>query len=203
MAGIKAVLFDLGNVLVRVNKEIALQEFSRLTGFSGIQLLSFLESEIEKDFELGLISTHEYIKRVEEFFGSSVKLDVEMLSSIWSRCFKPDEVVLSIVDRLDGRVTRGILSNTNSLHIDSIRKNWRIFDSFDYLFFSYEIGYAKPDKRIYQFAVEKLEVVPEQVIFIDDLEENVSSAEEFGLVTHLFENWEKLYNFLRGYGVIY
>jgi len=191
MAGIKAVLLDLGNVLVKVNKKMALQEFSRLTGFPVPRLLSFLESKIEKDFELGLISTREYIRKVEEFFGVGVKLDVETLFSIWDKCFELDEMVLSIVGGLNGEVTKGV------------RKKWEIFDNFDYLFFSYEIGYAKPDRRIYQFVAEKLGVVPEQVIFIDDLEENVSSAKEFGFVTHLFENWGKLLNFLRNHGVIY
>lgn len=203
MAGIKAVLFDLGNVLVKVNKKMALQEFSRLMGIPVSRLLSLLESKIEKDFELGLISTREYIRKVEEFFGLRVKLDVETLFSIWDKCFELDEMVLSIVGGLNGEVTKGILSNTNSLHIEVVRKKWKIFDNFDYLFFSYEIGYAKPDRRIYQFVAEKLGVVPEQVIFIDDLEENVSSAKEFGFVTHLFENWEKLLNFLRNHGVIY
>ena len=203
MAGIKAVLFDLGNVLVKVNKKMALQEFSRLMGIPVSHLLSLLESKIEKDFELGLISTREYIRKVEEFFGLRVKLDVETLFNIWDKCFEPDEMVLSIVGGLNGEVTKGILSNTNSLHIEVVRKKWKIFDNFDYLFFSYEIGYAKPDRRIYQFVAEKLGVVPEQVIFIDDLEENVSSAKEFGFVTHLFENWEKLLNFLRNHGVIY
>ncbi|HDN58768.1 MAG TPA: hypothetical protein ENF20_02290, partial [Candidatus Marinimicrobia bacterium] len=95
MAGIKAVLFDLGNVLVKVNKKMALQEFSRLMGISVSRLLSLLESKIEKDFELGLISTREYIRKVEEFFGLRVKLDVETLFSIWDKCFELDEMVLS------------------------------------------------------------------------------------------------------------
>ncbi len=62
---------------------------------------------------------------------------------------------------------------------------------FDDLIFSAEVGLAKPDRRIYTLALERLQVQPAEAIFIDDVQANVEAAQAIGLVGIRFESTEQ------------
>jgi len=53
-------------------------------------------------------------------------------------------------------------------------------DAFDYLFFSYEVGWQKPDRAYYQHIEKMLALEKDSILFWDDLEKNVRAAREFG-----------------------
>jgi putative hydrolase of the HAD superfamily len=51
----------------------------------------------------------------------------------------------------------------------------------DTIVYSHEVGYAKPDRRIYELACARLEVSPAESVFVDDLEVNVAGALSVGM----------------------
>jgi putative hydrolase of the HAD superfamily len=63
---------------------------------------------------------------------------------------------------------------------------------FDQLTWSCELGVVKPDPAIYLHTVKKLNVKPEQALFIDNLQKNIEGAETVGLQAALFESAEQL-----------
>jgi len=202
MSYIKFVLFDLGNVIVNVDKEEALRIFSDITGEPVEKLLDFPESNLEKNFEKGKIAIEDYIAGLKRRFNLTNEVNKEELIEIWASCFKLNEQMIELVKKIDRNIKKGILSNTNPLHIESINKNYDIFGYFDYLFFSYDLGYVKPDKRIYTSVMGKLKAKANEIIFIDDLQANLLPAEKIGFHTYLFDNPESLERYLQQKEVI-
>jgi len=202
MSYIKFVLFDLGNVIVNVDKEEALRIFSDITGEPVEKLVDFPESNLEKNFEKGKIAIEDYIAGLKRRFNLTNEVNKEELIEIWASCFKLNEQMIELVKKIDRNIKKGILSNTNPLHIESIKKNYDIFGYFDYLFFSYDLGYVKPDKRIYTSVMSKLKAKANEIIFIDDLQANLLPAEKIGFHTYLFDNPESLERYLQQKEVI-
>lgn len=74
-----------------------------------------------------------------------------------------------------------MLSNTNPVHVEMLRKSTDLFGFFHDLFFSYELGMAKPDSEIFHEVCRKLACQAEQVIFFDDSQSNVDAAATCGM----------------------
>ena len=76
------------------------------------------------------------------------------------------------------------LSNINELHVPRMLKEFRLDEYFDNLFFSNELHLSKPDPDFYLKALELLAVAPNEVVFFDDVEKNVSAARDLGINAH-------------------
>jgi putative hydrolase of the HAD superfamily len=85
-----------------------------------------------------------------------------------------------------------ILSNMGHGVLEHLRARFSWLSQFDQLTWSCELGVVKPDPAIYLHTIKKLNVKPEQALFIDNLQKNIAGAEEVGLRAALFENVEQL-----------
>jgi len=63
-------------------------------------------------------------------------------------------------------------------------------DFFDDIVLSYKVALVKPDERVYQLAAQRLGVVPDECVYIDDMQANVDGAAEVGMRTILYQNVE-------------
>jgi putative hydrolase of the HAD superfamily len=82
-----------------------------------------------------------------------------------------------------------------------MRQKFDLFKSFDPLIFSCDVGFRKPDPKIYEIALEKLKCDPEECIFIDDKKRNSDGAEKLGMKGIVFEEVSKLIEDLSNFGV--
>ena len=81
-----------------------------------------------------------------------------------------------------------ILSNLAGFHKVGIDRTYPgFFESFDHLFFSYQMGIAKPERGIYEKVCITLSATPEQCLFLDDKPENVEGAIQAGMTGILFD----------------
>nr|WP_308254904.1 HAD-IA family hydrolase [Geminocystis sp. GBBB08] len=83
-----------------------------------------------------------------------------------------------------------ILSNTNPIHIQEVRRRFHQavtdyqFESlFEKIYYSYEVGLHKPDIKIFDYVVKDSNLNPEKTLFIDDNKNNILSATQYGLKT--------------------
>ncbi|HEU04397.1 MAG TPA: hypothetical protein ENH95_04695, partial [Nitrosopumilus sp.] len=95
----------------------------------------------------------------------------------------------------------GILSNTEQVTFSIVNEIMPL-NHFEYKFLSYKIGYAKPDKRIYQHVVENLPFNKEKLLFIDDIYSNVESAKTVGIDSFQFLSVENLIQQLRNKNIL-
>lgn len=91
------------------------------------------------------------------------------------------------------------LSNTCRMHVESLyEKHPDIMGLFKTLHTSYEMKLRKPDPKIYQELSARIGREPGELVFFDDLPENVSVARECGLQAHLFEDAAQVREILVG-----
>jgi putative hydrolase of the HAD superfamily len=149
-----------------------------------------------KDFFEGLISELK-IKDV------SAEDMIEGWLEIRGGTSRVDEVVRETLEKLKGKVLLGVLTNSTVLNDRvGVRKN--CYELFDFRIISHEVGVRKPEKRIYEILLERLEsngVKPEECVFVDDRKENLDVIEEFGVKSILFEDAEQMIRDLRELGV--
>jgi putative hydrolase of the HAD superfamily len=121
---------------------------------------------------------------------------------IWTSIFIPG---LIVSERLLASLKRNypliLVSNTNEAHVEFIRDNYPVFQYFDHLIFSHEVGSLKPDNRIFHAAIAAAGHPAEALFFTDDREENIVAARRLGIRGHQFVSEEKLVEALRESGV--
>ena len=187
---IKNIVFDLGGVLIDLDFKSAINGLQK-AGFTNVkeQLQAFDNEGIFQKFELGEISADEFRASIRE--NSNVSLTDEEVDSLWNLMLLeiPREKLELILD-LRSKYMVYLLSNTNSIHWDYVCKNafnyrgFRMDDYFEETFLSYEMHLAKPDKAIFEKILNDANLLPEETLFIDDLEANCKAAEEVGIHAH-------------------
>lgn len=197
---IKTIFFDLGNVLIHVDKERAIREIARLPGLNLNIVKQISESNLEEEFEKGHFSADEYIDKLQREYGILTDVTLDRLIDIWQQPFEIIPEVWELIPVLKKQARLVLLSNTNDLHIRAVRKKYSILDELDNLILSYEVGSRKPEEQIYRAALKIEDILPEESIFIDDLHENVVAAQLIGIRSHQFQHVEGLRTFLQESG---
>lgn len=198
---IRTIFFDLGNVVVSVNKEKALREIARMPGLSLSLVQQIAESHLEETFEKGLLSIGEYIQALRRDFGISEQITAESLIDVWQKPFEPIPEVCRLLPVLKRQAKLILLSNTNDLHIRAVRRKTSILDEFDELVLSYQVNSRKPEAAIYRKALAVAGDLSEECLFIDDLIENVAAARRIGIRSHQYKDIQGLQIFLQESGL--
>jgi putative hydrolase of the HAD superfamily len=198
---IKALLFDLGKVVIDFNFELGME---RLVGRCGLPPEQFRQVVFDKawirPYERGEISTAEYHRHLCE--AGQLRMELAEFHDSWSAVFLPDLLVSEeLLADLGKRYPMILVSNTNESHADYIARNYNVLDYFDAKIFSHVVGSLKPDRKIYEAAIAAAGHPPEALLFIDDREENIRGAEEIGIRAHQFTTAPRLIEALRSHGV--
>ncbi|MDX5339954.1 MAG: HAD family phosphatase [Cyclobacteriaceae bacterium] len=182
------LIFDLGNVIIDIDYQRSLNYIKSLVSKNlHHQVDSFYLTDFHKDYEKGKIDSGTFRKQVNAYFEQNwTDSEVDHLwNSLLGNIPAPR---IDFLRKLKNHYQIGILSNTNEIHIEAVnemlRENFGM-DSFHYLadhvFYSHEMGLAKPQKEIYQTMLDRLNTQSEKVIFFDDLEVNVLGARACGI----------------------
>jgi|SRR5215217_6364767 len=184
MAAVKAVLLDLGNVLVFHDNALL---FSRLGACARMQAHEVSQRLMGAGWTAankGQLDA-EGIRR--SVCGAlQVELPMAEFAPLWSSHFTTHDAVLPRVESLIGRVKLVLVSNTNALHAAYLRPRLPLLQRFDALVMSCEVGSVKPEPDIYRIALERAGCAPEEAAFFDDLPEFVDTANALGLRGRLF-----------------
>jgi HAD superfamily hydrolase (TIGR01509 family) len=193
MKSISAVLFDVGNVLIRLRPWQDVFPASVKAG--GTDLRRALEdlsaSEVLLRFERGRASREEFCDEVRRLF-STVLSDLEIQRYYLALLGEPMEGMENLLRDLQSRGVRVAgLSNTSPIHVEALL-DYRAVALLEFLVASCEIGHCKPSREAYETAVRMLDVEPGAILFVDDLQENVVGAQAAGLQAVRFESAESL-----------
>jgi len=177
---VEAVIFDLGNVLLPFNWDIAADKFCARTGRTRRELDDYMmTTPFTIQLSLGQITKEEYYRIVAHDFGFDG--GYEEFALMWSDIFTTDDQMIALAEQLKGRLRRFILSNTNAIHTEFISSHYPFVCAFDGLILSHEVGLMKPDRRIYELVLGRYTLNASDVVFIDDILINVEAAEGAGL----------------------
>ena len=177
---LKALIFDLGNVLVFFDRKIAVRQVAALGSLDEASVDQFLHrSEESAAYEKGAISTADFCEAFEQRFGIRVNRDALLEAA--SDMFTPNNEMIAVLDEARSRNLRLVLlSNTCEAHIDHLLRKCPFLQLFDGLVLSFKEGVMKPCREIYALAATAAGCRPDEALFTDDLIENVTAAREFG-----------------------
>lgn len=178
---IKAVVFDLGGVLVRTEDREPREALAKRLGMSYEALSQLVfQSESARLATLGKITADQHWEQVR----SRLNLAADDFSFVIKMFWGGDRLDIGLVDlirSLRSKYTTALLSNAWDDLREAINHQWKIADAFDELLISSEVGLAKPDERIYRVLLERLGVEAHEIVFVDDFIENIESARSVGL----------------------
>lgn len=181
---IKNIIFDFGDVFINLDKKGAME--NALNIFKMDELPDEIHA-VNSLYEQGLMSSDEFL---EFYMDNFPHLDRDSLLDSWNYILRDFPLHrLEFLEKLvaDKKYKLILLSNTNEFHIDWIKENVNFYEEFKALFdafyLSHEIQLRKPNANIYEFVLKQNNIKAEESLFIDDTEENISSASKLGIHT--------------------
>lgn len=201
----KFIYFDLGNVLLTFDHQLACDAVAALAGVSARTVREILfDHGLQLRYERGEVTSAEF----HELFCQAVgrQLNYRELHEANSRIFQLNLPILPLVTQLKAAGFRlGILSNTCEAHWDYIAQGRypfvrRVFEVYS---LSYQVRASKPERAIYHQAAQQAGVEPDHILFTDDRSENVQGAIAAGWDAVLYETPRQLATALRCRGVTF
>lgn len=199
---IKALVFDLGNVLIYFDWKIAEKRLNEIEDGFGTRTTKFLKenNSIIKDLEKGKLSEEDFLETIKSNLNSAI--DKITIAKIFSEIFWENVELTKLLPDLRKNYNLFLLSNTNIIHRKFGWDHYNFLKNFDKLFLSYEIGHVKPEEEIYKFVINEIKLNPAEVLYIDDIEEYVNAAKNLGWNAVQFKSNEKLIEDLKNFNVI-
>ncbi|MCP3135894.1 HAD family hydrolase [Pyxidicoccus xibeiensis] len=199
MAAVKAVLLDLGNVLVFHDNALLFARLGARAELGASEVSQRLSGAGWTAANRGVLDAEALRQDVCRALG--VELPMAEFAPLWSSHFTLHGAVLPRVEGLVGRVRLGLVSNTNALHAAYLKPLLPVLKRFDAVVMSCEVGHVKPEPDIFRLALEGVGCAPDEAAFFDDLPEFVDAANALGLRGHLFTTAEAFDAQLKGLGL--
>lgn len=194
-----AVIFDLGGVIIDLDYDATTEAFQELGSENFNELYSqVLQSDLFDRYETGQISSLHFINKLKELLPDNCSPN--MVVSAWNSMikeFQPEKLIF--LEGIKETHTTALLSNTNDLHVEYVRRKLKKVSEqplehyFHHTFLSHEIKSRKPDTQTFLLACERMSVLPEKTLFIDDSIQHIEGAEKAGLTAVLFPQNESFH----------
>lgn len=201
--GIRNLIVDFGGVLIDLDRQRCIENFSRLGVPDTEVMLDVCHQQgIFLQYEKGMISSAEFRDAIRgRMENPATDADID---AVWNSFLVGIPVYkLDLLLKLRERYVVYLLSNTNDIHWrwsceHAFRyRAFRAEDFFEKIFLSYEMKLSKPDVAIYRKVLDETGINPEETLFIDDSAANCRAAETLGISTYTpkaGEDWSHLFD---------
>lgn len=179
---VKAVFFDVGNVLLRWRHSEALRRLARASGRPPALLAAFflLEDAVDR-LERGRLSPrglHRLLRARLRYEGSW-----ERFARLWCAPLRPAAGAAALLRDAARRRPVYLLSNTSALHFACMRRRFPFLRRARGAVLSYRLGLRKPEPDFFREALRRARARAEEAVLVDDRPENVAAARRLGLRT--------------------
>jgi len=194
MLSIKTIIFDIGGVLINIHPEKTLNFFENITELSINQLQESIIWDIYYQYEIGKLDNPQFYSAINNLFPEEKKISEGDFWRGWKLLLGEQTKVVNLLTNLYETMPIWLLSNTNPWHIQYLKScsEYYFHKFITGAIYSYDVGYRKPDKTIYNLTMEKIGISGEEILFIDDDQGNVKAANEIGINAIVYEGMEKL-----------
>ena len=189
---IKAIIFDYGNVIHKWDNDIFLKKVVKKSNKSYEYISNLIfKSGLQDKFELGELSEIDFFRVIKKQCNLSIT-QKEFFKEYTDRLFEKIPSTLNLIKKFKKNYKVALLSNTTKVDFDCVIKKLREFLLFDSVTLSFELGYAKPKKEIYLDAINKLNLRPDECVYIDDIKEYSDAASKLGIHGIYYTSYENL-----------
>ena len=193
---VKAIIFDLGGVIIDLDFSNFYNRIITQSPLNKPQTPIILEFFRQSDiYHQGLMSNEEFYQLACDLLQVCALDQKDFFDAFNSIISGRNPKSIKLVKKLRNMNQYKLiaLSNVNSSHWEYLlRKNWGFLEYFDEMILSHEIHMTKPDKEIFQYAIQKAGCKPEEIVFIDDGLNNIRSARELGILGIKFTTNDEL-----------
>ena len=185
---VKNIIFDLGCVLVGLDKQRCVRAFEQIgAGDVAVYVRDHRTTDLFFDIETGQMTMEEFCDEVRRM--SRCKAEDKDIVWAWNQLLLgiPDEKKQRLVD-LKKEYRLFLLSNTNDMHWQKCVKdffpyqNLGVNDYFEDIYLSYELQLTKPNRMIFETVLRHSQLQAAETLFIDDVKENCESAAQLGIL---------------------
>ncbi len=196
---ISVALFDLGNVLVRFQPE----RFWPALGVDDPDVRQRLGPGIialGKKYESGAVSTSEFMQAMAHHLNEYASDGLEQAFA--SVLPEPVPGMEELVRDVSMRCETGLVSNTSPWHFQHCLRIGPALKHIQRFYLSYDLKALKPTPQFYAEVIRREGRTAEQLVFIDDVEENVGGAMAAGMTGIHFKDADQLRRELKERGVL-
>ena len=190
---IRAIILDYGGVISQPQNPENVNNILQSLKQEYIDFKEVYKSQ-RAQYDSGQISGEEYWINILRHYGLEpngfeiARLIQEDVKS-WTQI---NESMIQFITESRGKIHKlAMISNMTSDSLAFIKKHYHWLELFDELVFSCEIGKNKPDRQIYEACLRKLNICPNECLFVDDSLENVKGAMELGMYAIHFETFSE------------
>lgn len=197
---VKIVAFDLGNVMVDVQEMPVANELARACGKTESQVFEAIFSPAKKAyFESGKMTWEQHTANAIAELG--LQIDEPELRRIYKTVLVPDQEVIDLVAETAKHINITIASNTSQPHWEWVQDELPFAPDFKVPLLSHLVGAMKPDPAFFRPLLEAMNLVPGDVAFFDDREDNIEGAAAMGIKAFRFTSWQQMITDLQSCGV--
>jgi putative hydrolase of the HAD superfamily len=190
---ISAIILDYGGVITEPQDTRFFQEIIATLGIDPNRFKNCYEEE-RNSYDNGQLSGEEYWDRIlqrlkVEPTGSVVKDLISADVNSWTQINRD---MICFIQEIKLEVEKlAIISNMNPDTLTYLRRSCEWLKNFDAQTYSCEIGYNKPETKIYQHCLSNLGMTARECIFVDDSLLNVRGAQKTGMNTVHFKSFSQ------------
>jgi epoxide hydrolase-like predicted phosphatase len=196
---VKLLVFDMGHVFVDFDWSEVCRGFYDRAGLTRAQFTEVLAYVGSLGYEQGLVTTEQFLGAMNEKL--SQQMTVDEFTALWNYGFHENPQMAQLLQSLGQQRPLYLLSNTNENHYGYLQNQFNVARHFQELILSYEVGFAKPDARIFHEVLKRSGLTAPECLFVDDLKLNIEAAKALGMKTIQFVGIEDLKEQLTGYGI--
>ncbi len=190
---IRNIIFDLGNTLVYFDFSYFYNGIAeREKKLSALKFRKYIfDNKLDVKLMSGRISHREFFRKMKRKFD--LKIGYNDFIYFYSDIFWVNPNMKRFLEKIS-RIKKYrlfLLSNTDSPHITFIDNNFPFVKLLRKRVLSYKVKMAKPQKKIFKYTLEKFKLIPEETVLVDDMKDNVLSAQSLGIKTIHYNNHKK------------
>ncbi|MBI4176534.1 MAG: HAD family phosphatase [Candidatus Aenigmarchaeota archaeon] len=200
MSSIRAIIFDIGGVVVRTDWNKFFRKYVKQSRIPSSRLQrELIENPEWRECYKGKLAEADIWKRLERDSGIGSAI-IRQVRTMWKNVFEIDPEVMKIVEALKKHYEVFALTNVGS---DSAKfiGDMGVYKAFDDVVLSFEVGMVKPEQEIYHHLLREFKLEPDECVFIDNLEQNLPPAAELGIKTIKFDSVQQVKRALKKLGV--
>jgi HAD superfamily hydrolase (TIGR01509 family) len=202
-AKFRAIIFDIGRVLVRLDVSRAVAGLVDDLILSPTDIWSAITHDPRwPDWQEGRISPRDWHLHLTKRLGRS--LTFEQFTEAWNRAMDPVPILENaLLEKLSKRYRLALVSNTDPIHVVHLDSTYGFFRHFpkSARIYSCVVGASKPNPLIYREALRATKTRAEEAVYIDDILSYVQAAQRLGMTGITFQSPEQLGGELQALGI--
>ena len=196
----RAILMDLGRVLIHFDFSAGYSALEKLCPYPTAEIRRRIAAtDLAARFETGLIEPREFYAQLSALIELNV--DYERFCAIWNSIFSGVLVPESIIEGLARRYRLVLVSNTNRIHFEMVRRQYPVLRHFHHMALSYQVKAMKPRPEIFLEAVRLAGCRAGECFYADDIPAFTEAARKLGIDAVAFESVAQLSTEMRRRGI--